>query len=80
KGEFSLTDQQILELADLIVKVEGIYDKPIDTEWALAENRFYLLQARPITAYIPLSPDMVTKPGEHKLLYLDVTIAVQGLY
>ncbi|HEY9759738.1 MAG TPA: PEP/pyruvate-binding domain-containing protein [Oculatellaceae cyanobacterium] len=80
KDDFCLTDQQILELSDLIAKVEGIYGKPIDTEWALAGNQFYLLQARPITAYVPLAPNRVTNPGERKSLFLDVTIVVQGLY
>lgn len=80
KNDFCLTDQQILELSDLIAKVEGIYGKPIDTEWALAENQFYLLQARPITAYMPLASNMVTSPCERKSLFLDATIVVQGLY
>ena len=31
----------------------------------------YLLQARPITAYIPLPPEMMTEPGERRILYGD---------
>jgi rifampicin phosphotransferase len=80
REKFTLNDQQILELSDLIVKVEKLYEKPIDTEWALADNKFYLLQARPITAYVQLAPNLVTPPGGHKYLYIDVTIVVQGLY
>ena len=40
----------------------------------------FLLQARPITAYVPLTPAMVTQPGKRKRLYLDITISVQGMY
>jgi pyruvate,water dikinase len=80
RQELSLNDEQIKQLSELICAVEKQYGKPIDTEWALADNRFYLLQARPITAYVPLAPDMVTIPGAAKTLYMDVTIVVQGLY
>jgi rifampicin phosphotransferase len=79
-SDFTLNDEQVLRLADLIEKVEKLYDKPIDTEWALAEGTFYLLQARPITAFVPLAPNMLTEIGETKRLYVDVTIVVQGLY
>ena len=80
RNELTLSDQQVLALADLIDKVEKLYGKPIDTEWAWADNQFYLLQARPITAFVPLAPNMVTEPGAHKTLYIDATIIVQGLY
>jgi len=51
----------------------------MDTEWAFADNRFYMLQARPITTYIPLHPVFLTKPGEPKKLYLDITLIEQGI-
>ena len=75
----TLTHEQILELADMVKKVEAYYDMPMDTEWAYADERFYMLQARPITTYIPLHPDFLTKPGEPKKLYLDLTLIEQGI-
>jgi pyruvate,water dikinase len=51
----------------------------MDIEWAYQHNRLYLLQARPITTYVPLAPDMVTKPGGKKRLYFDVTATAQGM-
>ena len=78
--DFTLDDAQVMKLAELIEKVEKLYDKPIDTEWALAEGKFYLLQARPITAFVPLAANMLTEIGESKRLYVDLTIVVQGLY
>jgi pyruvate,water dikinase len=80
REQLSLNDKQILELSDLIERVEKLYGKPIDTEWALADNQLFLLQARPITAFVPLAPNMVTAPDQRKALYIDVTIVVQGLY
>jgi phosphohistidine swiveling domain-containing protein len=78
-SEFCLDSERILELADLIGKVEFQYGRPVDIEWALADQKLYLLQARPITTHTPLHDDMVTAPGSPKRLYLDITISVQGL-
>lgn len=80
RNKLSMSDEQVLQLADLINRVEQIYSKPIDTEWAFEQGQLYLLQARPITAFVPVAPEMLTAPGEKKLLYVDMTIVVQGLY
>jgi len=77
---FALSDGQIIELTKLIAQVEQSYKKPIDIEWAYAKGKLYLLQARPITAYVPLSPSMITAPGAKKRLYFDVTVSFQALY
>jgi len=63
----------------MLVKVEEYYENPIDIEWAFANRNLYLLQARPITAYIPLPEEMLTEPGEQKWLYQDMTFAKQGI-
>src|SRR5262249_29125681 len=78
--EMTLSDPQLVELTDLIDTVERLYGQPIDIEWAFAENKLYLLQARPITTYFPVPPEMVTAPGQPKRLYLDATISLQGVY
>ena len=80
QGDFSLTDAQVLDLINLIIKVEKNYGRPMDIEWAFAGGEMFLLQARPITTYVPLSKELVTAPGAQKRLYLDVTICVQGLF
>lgn len=76
--EQALTDKQILELSKLIKKCEKHYRKPMDTEWAFENNTLYLLQSRPITTYIPLFQELVTKPGEKKKIYIDVMGLTQG--
>ncbi len=80
ENKFSLSDSQVVELTKLIITVENLYQKPIDIEWAYADNKLYLLQARPITTYIPLSSELITKPGEKKRLYVDMASTIQGLY
>lgn len=44
-----LTDDEIAALAELALRVEAHYGRPQDIEWALADGRFSLLQARPVT-------------------------------
>lgn len=80
RAHLCLNDSQILELSDLVSKVEQLYGKPIDTEWAFEQGKLYLLQARPITALVPVAANLMTEPGQRKQLFVDMTIIVQGLY
>ncbi|MFC1644630.1 PEP/pyruvate-binding domain-containing protein [Patescibacteria group bacterium] len=44
-----LSEDQFLELAELIIKIENHYGFPCDIEWAFEDGRFYIVQSRPIT-------------------------------
>ncbi|RME79853.1 MAG: phosphoenolpyruvate synthase [Methanobacteriota archaeon] len=44
-----LTDEQIIGLAKIGMKIEEHYGKPQDTEWAVEGGKLYIVQARPIT-------------------------------
>jgi len=44
-----LTDVQIVELAQLVSKIEEHYGFPVDVEWALEKGAFSITQSRPIT-------------------------------
>lgn len=79
-SDLCLSDEQIFLLTDILVRVEEYFKKPIDIEWAFAEGQLYLLQARPITTYIPLPEPMLTTPGEQKHLYADMTLLNQGIH
>ena len=46
-----LSDEQLLELAELGYKVQSLYGYPQDVEWALVDGEFVLLQARPLTSF-----------------------------
>ena len=48
-----LSEARILEYATLLEGIERHYGRPMDTEWALTEAGFHLLQARPITTLAP---------------------------
>jgi rifampicin phosphotransferase len=76
--QFCLSDNQIMEITNMAKKIETVFNKPMDLEWTFANNNLFLLQARPITSWIPLSEDMQTKPGEKRNLYLDSFLTQQG--
>ncbi|MFZ2310238.1 MAG: PEP/pyruvate-binding domain-containing protein [Patescibacteria group bacterium] len=44
-----LSDEHILELSKLIIRVENHYGFPCDIEWAMEGGEFYIVQSRPIT-------------------------------
>ena len=49
QGKQILSGKQIIELAEICLKIEKHYKKPQDIEWAYANNKFYIVQSRPIT-------------------------------
>ncbi len=44
-----LSKDQILKLANLIVKIENHHGFPCDIEWAFEKGKFYIVQSRPVT-------------------------------
>jgi len=50
----SLTDGEILELANIGRRVETHFGCPQDIEWCLADDTFYIVQSRPITTLYPI--------------------------
>lgn len=50
----ALSDDKILELAQLGQRIEKHYCSEQDIEWCLAGDRFYILQSRPITTLYPI--------------------------
>lgn len=49
----SLSDEQALQLARIGRKIEDHFGNPQDIEWAIMEDRVYVLQSRPITTLYP---------------------------
>jgi pyruvate,water dikinase len=70
KKKAVLSGAQAAELAGLGVRIEGYYGQPMDVEWALAGGKFYILQARPITA-LPLE----WKAPEQKAIFARGSLA-----
>lgn len=45
----SVTDDQIFSLAKETERIEALYSKPVDIEFAIRDGKLYILQVRPIT-------------------------------
>ena len=66
RARFTFSDEQVAELSEIGLRIQDAYEGfPQDIEWAFREGKFYVLQARPITA-VDFSWDA------------DVTASVQG--
>ncbi len=62
-----LPEEVILELAGLSERIAAHFGTPQDIEWAWAEDKLWILQARPITSLYPL-PDGMDPAGELNIL------------
>lgn len=71
RKEQKLSDDEIISLAKLGVKIEAHYQFPQDIEWAKEGGELYVVQTRPITTLESISGESV---GE----MLDVPVLVSG--
>lgn len=44
-----LTDEQVTKITHTVKKLEEYFAHPVDVEWAMSNDRLYILQSRPIT-------------------------------
>lgn len=56
-----LNKKQILELSEVIIKIEKHFGFPCDIEWAYEAGTFYIVQSRPITTLRNKAPYAVKK-------------------
>jgi rifampicin phosphotransferase len=54
QGQPALTDAQVVRLAQLGRRIEGHFGLPQDIEWCLVDDRFQIVQSRPITTLFPI--------------------------
>lgn len=50
----TLTDQQIIQLAQVGKQIEAQFGSPQDIEWCLVDGAIYIVQSRPITTLFPI--------------------------
>lgn len=80
RDSFCLDDRQVVEVIDVVKRLEAAYGLPVDVEWAFEGRQLHLLQVRPITAYQAVPADLATPPGARRRLYWDLTISVHGMF
>ena len=52
-AEQKISDTQVKELGQMILRIENHYGFPVDVEWAFEKGKFYITQSRPITTLAP---------------------------
>ncbi|WP_236834137.1 phosphoenolpyruvate synthase [Blastococcus sp. KM273129] len=64
-----LSEQDAVEVAGLALRVQALHGRPQDVEWAADDERFWLVQARPVTTLGRGAPDPTGgEPGTAPLL------------
>lgn len=63
-----LPDKEILELSEIILKIENHYGFPCDIEWASENGNFYIVQSRPITTLTQANAGLTSKQ-EYKFMW-----------
>lgn len=66
-GSGLLTSDLIAELSSMALRIEGHFDTPQDIEFAIAEGKIHLLQARPMTALAETPVEPLNPPGKPSL-------------
>jgi rifampicin phosphotransferase len=68
-----LSDTQAAQLTSYGVEIEELYGIPMDIEWTLADGKFAIVQARPVTA-LPEAP-IVWAPPDPRGIYMRTSVA-----
>ncbi|MCL7453850.1 MAG: PEP-utilizing enzyme [Anaerolineae bacterium] len=68
----ALSDAQVLELATLGQRIEAHYGQPQDVEWAYAQGRFHILQARAITTLPSASEASATEMEYNRTMFIEL--------
>jgi phosphohistidine swiveling domain-containing protein len=57
RASLCLDEREIAEICALALRVESVFGAPQDVEWAIADGRHWVLQARPVTGAAPRRGD-----------------------
>lgn len=74
-SEACLKPSHVAQLTELLKRIEILFQRPVDIEWAISNDTIFLLQARPVTAFVPLPENLITRPGERRRLYIDIALS-----
>lgn len=54
-GDILLDERLIENLEEVILNIEELYSLPMDIEFAIKDDEIFILQARPITSFLPIT-------------------------
>ena len=78
-GNLNIEKKRIDALMENVEKIEKIYNKPMDIEYAITNDNCYIVQARPITAKSPLPKTFDLSLTRQKPI-IDIEIYYRGEY
>lgn len=80
QNKAKLSSKMILKLCDTVAKIEKFYNFPVDVEFAIKNQKIYILQARPITTLNNTAKDYrVPKVWERPSIPLFTQDGFEGL-
>lgn len=79
EGPIKLRNNIVNNIMDEALKIEKLYSKPMDIEYAIKDNKCYILQARPITSVTPLPKPFTLSITRQKSI-IDIEIYYKGEY
>ncbi len=77
EGNIKLDESLIKKLEENVLKIEKLYGKSVDIEWALKNNNLYILQARNITAF-NITPTTFKKVLSREKSLIEIGIYYKG--
>ncbi len=78
-GKKMLNEDDIKKLEKYILKIEKIYETPMDIEWCFQDKKFFIVQARPITAFSETCEPFIKLISREKKLF-ELEIYYYGEY
>ena len=75
--EVPLDDARLRELTTLGLRAAGLLGAPQDVEWAVAGDRCWIVQSRPITSLFPLPTPIPAAAGLR--VYMPLNLVAQGM-
>lgn len=75
RNEGCLHEKQLRKLTALIKQIEFRSGHPVDIEWAITDEGIFILQSRPVTAFVPLPHKLTTAPGQRRRIYMDIALS-----
>ncbi|HBY10235.1 phosphoenolpyruvate synthase [candidate division WWE3 bacterium RIFOXYC2_FULL_42_13] len=74
-----LTNKQIVELAQIGIKIEEHYKRPQDIEYGIEDGRIFIVQSRPVTTLVQKETEIAIETGNKAKAILEGLAASPGV-
>jgi len=80
KKKQKLSNNQIVELAKIGMKIEEHYGRPQDIEYGIEKGRILIVQSRPVTTLVQKTQNVVVEEGKGSKVLLEGLAASPGVF